>query len=200
MISWLKEWVTLIICNVIFITIVEILLPSNSLKKYCKFVLGLILISVLITPIIKAVSNKDLVKEIENKEYLIGDNSIKFDVSKVKENNKDKIVEVFNAKLATSCEKFLSDNFEGVNFKVTIKSSMDENQNNIQVSAVNINYYDKKAIKNVENIQINNYESNKNAAKDLQKDKIVTALSEELKISRNKISAKESREVNDETN
>ena len=37
----------------IFMTAIEIIAPDNSMKKYIKFVLGLILISVMINPIIK---------------------------------------------------------------------------------------------------------------------------------------------------
>ncbi|MHC1682564.1 MAG: stage III sporulation protein AF [Clostridiaceae bacterium] len=200
MINWLKEWVTLIICNVMFITLVEMILPSNSLKKYCKFVLGLILISVLINPVIKAVTNKDLVTEIAQKDYLINDNAISFDASKVEVNDKDKIVEVFNEKLSDGCEKLLSEKFQDIGFKVTIKSTMDSS-NKIQISSVGVSYYDKKSIKTIEKIEINKNESESTTTEDqLLKEKIITALSDELKITRNKISAKESKEVNDETN
>lgn len=201
MISWLKEWVTIIICNVVFITIVEILLPNNNIKKYCKFVLGLILISTLINPVIKAFTDKDLVTEIQNKEYLINENNIKFDIKQVKETDKEKIVQVFNEKLADSSKKFLNENFEGVSFKVDVKSKMDEKDNKIEIINVNILFYDNKAIKAIENVEINKSESNSNdSEKQLLKEKIVTALCEELKISRNKIIAKESKEVKDETN
>lgn len=201
MISWLREWVTLIIYNVIFITVVEIILPDNSLKKYCKFVLGLILISVLINPVIKAVSNKDLVKEIESKEYLINDNYVKFDVNSLKDIDSNRVAEVFNEKLGESCEKFLTEKFPDVDFKVAVKSSMDKKENKVQISSVSVTYNNKKNIKSVENIKINNKENNDdNFAKDELKGKIITTLCEELKITRNKITAKESGEVNDERN
>lgn len=53
MIETLRAWIVNISTVVLFITAVEMLLPDNSLKKYSKFVLGLILITVLINPLIK---------------------------------------------------------------------------------------------------------------------------------------------------
>ena len=58
MIQSLREWLTGICTAVFFIIAVEMILPENSMKKYCKFVLGLILITVFINPIIK-VFNRD---------------------------------------------------------------------------------------------------------------------------------------------
>ena len=48
-----NNFVVTLVTTLIFITAVEILGPDNSMKKYVKFVLGLILISVLLSPIIK---------------------------------------------------------------------------------------------------------------------------------------------------
>ncbi len=53
LIELLKVWVTNITIAIFFITAVEMILPDNSMKKYAKFVLGLLLIVVIINPIIK---------------------------------------------------------------------------------------------------------------------------------------------------
>ena len=53
MIELLKVWVTNITIAIFFITAVEMILPDNNMKKYAKFVLGLMLIVVIINPIIK---------------------------------------------------------------------------------------------------------------------------------------------------
>ena len=50
MIEGLKVWITSICTAIFFITAVEMILPDDSLKKYAKFVLGLILITVVISP------------------------------------------------------------------------------------------------------------------------------------------------------
>lgn len=51
--EYLNNFVITLVATIIFMTAVEIIAPDNSMKKYIKFVLGLILISVMINPIIK---------------------------------------------------------------------------------------------------------------------------------------------------
>lgn len=58
MLGELRTWIISICTIVIFMTAVEMLLPNNGFRKYVKFVLGLILITVLINPILK-VFNKE---------------------------------------------------------------------------------------------------------------------------------------------
>lgn len=53
MISFLKSWITNIVVLIIFLALAEIILPSNSMRKYARFVIGLIVIVVIITPIFK---------------------------------------------------------------------------------------------------------------------------------------------------
>lgn len=55
MISFISSWVKLIISIYIFITLVEIILPSNNLKKYAKFVLGLIVLITILVPFFKLI-------------------------------------------------------------------------------------------------------------------------------------------------
>ncbi|MCD3297735.1 stage III sporulation protein AF, partial [Clostridium botulinum] len=50
MIQSIRQWVISIATAIFFITAVEMILPNNSIKKYAKFVLGLILITVVINP------------------------------------------------------------------------------------------------------------------------------------------------------
>lgn len=51
MISILKNWITSIVVVIIFMALVDMILPANSLKKYAKFVLGLIVILIIMKPV-----------------------------------------------------------------------------------------------------------------------------------------------------
>ena len=51
--EYLNNFIITLVATMIFMTSIEIIAPDNSMKKYIKFVLGLILISVMINPIIK---------------------------------------------------------------------------------------------------------------------------------------------------
>ncbi|MGD6873601.1 stage III sporulation protein AF [Sutcliffiella horikoshii] len=54
--SYLTEWITSIILFILLATVVEMLLPSSSMQKYTKLVIGLLLIVVILTPILKLLS------------------------------------------------------------------------------------------------------------------------------------------------
>ncbi|WDC83786.1 stage III sporulation protein AF [Caloramator sp. mosi_1] len=49
----MKSWITTIATLVIFLTIVELILPENSMKKYSKFVIGVIVILNILIPVFK---------------------------------------------------------------------------------------------------------------------------------------------------
>ncbi|SHF59841.1 stage III sporulation protein AF [Ornithinibacillus halophilus] len=50
MVELLVQWVTQIIIFIILATIIDLLVPANSMKKYIKFVVGLVLILIFLKP------------------------------------------------------------------------------------------------------------------------------------------------------
>ena len=48
----LKEFVITLVTMLILMTAVELIAPDNNMKKYLKFVLGLIFIAIMLSPII----------------------------------------------------------------------------------------------------------------------------------------------------
>lgn len=109
----LKNWITSIVVAVIFMALLDMILPSNSLKKYAKLVLGLIIIIIIITPVFNVLS-KNVNIEAKVSSYIkefdadssVGkqntNNYINKDTIKVfKENLKSRIEEAISAK----CEK-----------------------------------------------------------------------------------------------
>ncbi|WP_105618130.1 stage III sporulation protein AF [Vallitalea okinawensis] len=50
MVGWLKTWVYNIAVFIIFISIIELIMPNQKYKKYIKLILGLIFILVIIEP------------------------------------------------------------------------------------------------------------------------------------------------------
>ena len=55
-ISYITEWVTNIILFVLLATVIDMLLPNSTFQKYAKLVCGLLLITVILTPVFKLVS------------------------------------------------------------------------------------------------------------------------------------------------
>lgn len=54
--SFLIEWVTNIILFILLATVIDMLLPSSGMQKYVKMVMGLLLIAIILTPVLKLVS------------------------------------------------------------------------------------------------------------------------------------------------
>ncbi|NGP43601.1 stage III sporulation protein AF [Bacillaceae bacterium SIJ1] len=53
MMDMLTEWVGQIILFILFASIVDMLLPQNSFRTYAKVVISLLLISILLSPLLK---------------------------------------------------------------------------------------------------------------------------------------------------
>lgn len=54
--DFVKEWITNIILFVLLATVIELLLPNTKMEKYVKMVVGLLLISIILSPILKLFS------------------------------------------------------------------------------------------------------------------------------------------------
>lgn len=52
----ISEWIINIVIFILLAMIVDMLLPDTAMKKYVKFVVGLLLISIVVTPIFKFLS------------------------------------------------------------------------------------------------------------------------------------------------
>jgi stage III sporulation protein AF len=115
----LREWIISICTAVFFITAVEIILPDNSMKKYAKFVLGLILITVFINPIIKIFDrNFDISTYTANVVENFDKKKTESEFQQYKEKNLNDTLEVFELNLQTSCEKKLKEKYPDSNYKV----------------------------------------------------------------------------------
>lgn len=55
--DFIKEWITNIIIFVLLATVIDMLLPNSNYQKYTKMVTGLLLIAVILTPVLKLISN-----------------------------------------------------------------------------------------------------------------------------------------------
>jgi stage III sporulation protein AF len=63
--DFLKEWVTNIILFILLATVIDMLLPNTSMRKYTKMVTGLLLIAIILTPVFKLLS-KDFESNLAN--------------------------------------------------------------------------------------------------------------------------------------
>ena len=60
MIAWLNSWAGSVVASVIVCTIIELVLPNNSNKKYARTVIGIYILFTILSPIITKISSNDI--------------------------------------------------------------------------------------------------------------------------------------------
>lgn len=156
MLQVLREWLIGICTAVFFITAVEIILPDNSLKKYAKFVLGLILITVFINPLIKVFDrNFDINTYTSNAIQSFDAKKTENEFQKYKEKNIKDTLEVFKLNLQTNCEKKLKEKYPESNYKVQVEASYDDNNDKLVIKDIKVGVKDGN-IERIKKIKIGN--------------------------------------------
>ncbi len=185
----LKDWVSDICVSILFMTAIELILPENSIKKYSKFVLGLIFIVVVINPIVGFVKqDSNLYKDITlNEEHIDKfDNYIKYNLDEYVQKVKNTTLNNFKENLQRNCENLLKNKFKKDEFKVDVKISYEDE--NFKIDELNIKVKDNE-IKNVETVEKviidGKYNYKKSSNESLKVKEIKKLLSNELNISEN---------------
>ncbi|WP_164508972.1 stage III sporulation protein AF [Clostridium rectalis] len=185
MLEFLRGWIVNIATIVLFITAVEMILPNNSLKKYSKFVLGLILMTALINPLIKIFNkNFDINIYSENISKKIEEDNFKGEIKEYREKNVDNTVKAFQKNLEEVIEEKLLKEFKGNKYKINTKVEFHEKENKFLIKNINLGIKDNK-IKKVKKVQVtlnNKIKKEENVDSELAKN-IKEYLGKELNIS-----------------
>jgi len=154
LIELLKVWITSITIAVFFITAVEMILPDNSMKKYAKFVLGLILIVVIINPIIKVFDkNFDLNSYSEKVTSYMETGTDQADIKKYKDSNILNTAENFKNNLEKDCIANLEETYPENKYNADIQVVYDSKNGVFNIDSVGIEVVD-PGVKNINNIEI----------------------------------------------
>lgn len=139
MIRALGNWIITICIAIFFATAVQMILPDNSLKKYCNFVIGLIVFVVMVTPIINLI-NRDIPidKLIEQSTLEVFSDTTKVDYSQYRDSNISTTIDVFKSKLEKQCEEDLNTKFSADNYKVSVNVFYDENDSIFVIDSMDI--------------------------------------------------------------
>jgi len=113
MIEFLRGWTINIVTLVIFIVLLEILIPSGRMKKYINLISGFLIMIALITPFLKFIQKDADLKGLELVETI---NINKMDIdrkSKVLGNSQSKqVIEVYRQKIIAQLESYAKQNDE----------------------------------------------------------------------------------------
>ena len=163
MISWLNSWAQGIIVAVVIATIIELILPEGSCKKYVKVVIGIYILFTIIAPVIEKVSKKDIdINDILNtqkyeQEISKNNNDI---YKKFESNNSRTIKDIYVSNLETDIKSKLKDKgYEVTNTYIKVKNDKNYSIDKISVDVVKKenSKQNEKENKNesIENISIN---------------------------------------------
>ncbi|MBE6047360.1 MAG: stage III sporulation protein AF, partial [Clostridium sp.] len=109
----LKEFVVCLVTTIIFITAIELVGPDNEMKKYLKFVLGLILVAVILNPVIDFLTKGEgyLSKAVDSYTNKIS-GEIEENSKDTSKQNNDMRKKNFKENFDKNCESALNKKFE----------------------------------------------------------------------------------------
>ncbi|WP_278599761.1 stage III sporulation protein AF [Clostridium tertium] len=178
----IKGFVITLVTMLILMTAIEFIAPDNNMKKYLKFVLGLILISVMLSPIISLFSK--------------GEESISLQVQKYIELSENESAEVSkdyksdSENLEQNCNRLLKEKFTDKEFVSNIDCEVDMNNINYSIDKVQVGVKNKDVSK-IQKIIINTQKDSKSVSSQDEKvnneDEIISYLAEALNVSKDKI-------------
>lgn len=122
MIEQISNWSKEIVISVIIVTIIELVLPDNSSKKYIKVIMGIFIVFVVISPLIKILgqSQKNIVFNVN--EFSDEKNTIVSSSNGIVKNTDDSIRKIFSQNLINDLKVKLKEKgyvIDNVNFKIS---------------------------------------------------------------------------------
>ena len=183
----LKGLVTTLTSMLVFIGAIEIIAPDNKMKKYIKFILGLILITVILNPILNFISNgeENILSTLSKYERSISNVEVykeDINVFNNKKNDNEAIKNTFIENFNKNCDKLLKDKFKNMTFKSEVECDVDFNSMSYDIKKLKIGINDNK----VKKIEIGIERDNKREDSD-EYEEVVDFISDELEISKEKI-------------
>lgn len=180
----LKEFVVSLVTTLIFMTAIELIGPDNNMKKYLKFVLGLILVAVILNPIVDFLTKGEgyLTKTVDTyaKEITTGIKESTQDGNEEKNKIKE---ENFKDNFNKNCESTLNKEFKDFTFESHVDCAVNFTDMSMEIKSLKI-YAKAKGVRKIEKINIGESRGDED---DETKIKIKDFLSSELKIDRDKI-------------
>jgi len=187
--EYLNNFIITLVATMIFMTSIEIIAPDNSMKKYIKFVLGLILISVMINPIIKFFTGgeQEVINRIKRYEDMLN-------LGVTNEGESKEVIEkqkgAFKSNLNSNCDNLLKEKFSDKNFKSDIKCNINLSDMTYSIDSLEVGVRE-NGIRLVDKIRINVNDESEEAVSNNEKidneEEIKNYLSELFKIPIEKI-------------
>ena len=185
--EYIKSFIETLVTIIILFSAIELISPNNSMKKYIKFVLGLILIVVMLNPIIDFFTEGEdkivsTIKEYEN--ILSTDTKISSDVAVSNE-----VEDVFIENLNKNSAAELAEAFPDYTFVCNIDCNIDLSNYsyNIRHAKIGISTGKIQDVEKIEKVEISNDNQTESKVYSDDEQKIVSYVSNMLGVSEEKI-------------
>ena len=185
--EYIKSFIETLVTIIILFSAIELISPNNSMKKYIKFVLGLILIVVMLSPIIDFFTEGEdkivsTIKEYEN--ILSKDTKTSSDVAVSNE-----VEDVFIENLNKNSAAELAEAFPDYTFVCNINCNIDLSNYSYNISHAKIGISTGKIqdVEKIEKVEISNDNETESKVYSDDEQKIVSYVSNMLGISEDKI-------------
>jgi len=192
-IETLKNIVITLVTVLIFISAVELISPNNKMQKYIKFILGLILISTILNPILQFISNgeKSVADGIEGYEQVFSKSKDKIDLdninsSKEIESKGDNRKKAFVSNFNKNCNKLLVNQFKTKKFKSDVDCDINFTNITLTVNKLKIGVSENK-INKIKKVIINTDSESNTKEENKEYTEIIDFISSELNIPKEKI-------------
>jgi len=204
MIEFLKTWTNQIIVAVIIATIIEMLLPNGSSKKYIKMVIGIYVLFTIIQPIIVRATGESFDISNLNYEKYFDKNILETSTKDFEDNNSKLIKQAYIDNIKSDIETKIKqkgyevsilgidiiedeklDTYGSIkNISLKIKKIQEENKkevrNTIEIENVDINISERSNNNNINNTE-------KSSISDKEKKDLIKYLTNEYSISKENI-------------
>ena len=185
--EYIKSFIETLVTIIILFSAIELISPNNSMKKYIKFVLGLILIVVMLSPIIDFFTEGEdkivsTIKEYEN--ILSKDTKTSSDVAVSNE-----VEDVFAENLNKNSANELAEAFPDYTFVCNIDCNIDLSNYSYNISHAKIGISTGKIqdVEKIEKVEISNDNQTESKVYSDDEQKIVSYVSNMLGVSEEKI-------------
>jgi stage III sporulation protein AF len=187
----LKDWIINICTAVFFITAVEMILPDNNMKKYAKFVLGLILITILINPLVMLLNKgNDISAFIGKSINTFNDFELNSKKEDYREQSLNDTLQVFARNVQDTCTKKLKEKYPNINYKVKANVTYNKEKDEFEIKELEIGVAGGGKVEKVQKVEVKP-SSNFNETSRIESEmsgEIKEYLSTELKLSKSIIS------------
>ena len=185
--EYIKSFIETLVTIIILFSAIELISPNNSMKKYIKFVLGLILIVVMLNPIIDFFTEGEdkIVSTIKEYEGILStDTETSSDVAASNE-----VEDVFIENLNKNSAAELAEAFPDYTFVCNIDCNIDLSNYSYNISHAKIGISTGKIqdVEKIEKVEISNDNQTESKVYSDDEQKIVSYVSNMLGVSEEKI-------------